>query len=114
VNLIFLPVESLRGREYTPQSTVLEAFRAAGSDSVLFRREQTGARLKNGRPLQKQHPSKQIGFVEASPSRALRDGEGTSVYELSDYRPAHPICARMNDGERIRQAENIRRILMLS
>jgi hypothetical protein len=57
----------------------------SGSDSILFCSERTFARPKNGRftvsvhrerPLQEQLPPSLDDFVEATPSRAVRDGEG--------------------------------------
>src|ERR1700730_6292671 len=47
VNLIFLPSEFSRGGEYTLQTTALEAFRVAGSDSVLDRRPRPGLGAKS-------------------------------------------------------------------
>jgi hypothetical protein len=40
-------------------------------------KEPTAARPKSGRPLQNQLPATGDGFVEATPSRVVRDGVGT-------------------------------------
>ena len=39
--------------------------------------KRTVARPKIGRPIQEQSPSIRSSFVEASPTRVFRDGEGT-------------------------------------
>jgi len=51
-----------------------------GTESVWFWRERTDARPKSGRPLQSQLPPTEDGFVEASPSHVLRDGEGMFLF----------------------------------
>ena len=56
-----------------------------GSDSIRLWREPKDARPKSGRPLQNQLPQTDGGFVEASPSRVLRDGEGKLPFKLSHY-----------------------------
>jgi predicted RNA-binding protein with PUA-like domain len=48
--------------------------------------KQTPARPKNGRPLQNPTPTGHDGFVGASPSRVLRDGEGTFTIKRNHCR----------------------------
>jgi hypothetical protein len=55
--------------------------------SISFLNETKAARPKSGRPLQMQPVQWRHGFVEASPSRVLRDGEGMLRFKLTHYLP---------------------------
>jgi hypothetical protein len=50
-----------------------------------FMTETKAARPKSGRPLQRQPVQRRHGFVEASPSPVLGDGEGMLRFKLTRY-----------------------------
>jgi hypothetical protein len=77
---------------------------ASSSKLGLRLGERTGARPKIGRftgnvlrerPLQDQLPPIEYGFVEVSPSRVLRDGEGMFLFRLSHYRASEKVARQV-------------------
>jgi hypothetical protein len=58
-------------------------FENFGSHSIWHLKERASASPKCGRPLQNQPPTAEEGFVEASPARVLRDGEGMLYFKPS-------------------------------
>ena len=62
-----------------------------GGDSAWYWMDKTGARPKNGRPLQNLSPTTHGGFVAAVPSRAFRDGTGIFIVKLNHYAKRSPL-----------------------
>src|SRR5258706_14028881 len=68
--------------------------RAARTQWLSLALERTDARPKCGRPLQNQLPPTEDGFVEASRSRVLRDGEGMIFLNLNHPRSQSQYLSR--------------------